>query len=101
MHMNLLLCRTATTGHRCPRNSDDDVVVQREGGQTGDYVIQRACAQNLQGLATVLFREPLKLLDKTAASHFAAARDLCGLGLECGLRCLNIQHTVLDSILHC
>jgi hypothetical protein len=73
-----------------------DLTVRREGSQSKDYLIQRAWAQNLRGQAVVLFCEPLTLQDKSAASHFGAARQLVGFGLECGLRGLNIQHDVLD-----
>ena len=73
-----------------------DLAVVREGAQSKDYLIQRAWAQTLPGLAVVLFCEPKTMNDKTAASHFGAARLLAPFGVEMGARNLNIHHTTLD-----
>ena len=56
------------------RKMHGDLRVQREGGSCTDFLIQRVWAQKLQGKVAVYVSEPLALLDKTAASHFGAAR---------------------------
>ena len=70
--------------------------VIRRGRVSSHFLVERAFCSDIQGNTTVVFDEPLQMLDSTAWSHYSAARRLLPLPRELGHQALCITHHVWD-----
>lgn len=68
-----------------------------EDGRRVDCGIQQAWAQDLKGIVSAFFYEPLRLIEKSTACLSGAAKGRCSMGLEYSSQSLNTKHDTLGT----
>ena len=89
-------CTPETTFERITALMGDQRIV-RGGRRVSEFLLDRVFVLAASGHRSALFRPPLRMADKTAWCHLAAAEDVLFYGFKNGCTSINIFHVVVDG----